>query len=234
MKDILVEYSSDEDDAADDESGSPESSGHGSQTSRITHQEFIFGYSSNMMTLRILHPPADQIMKYWAIYKTNVDPVLRILHKPTSEKLFEQASRDQSSLTKSEEAMTFAVYFAVFTALSPEECRSRLMLDKDTGIKRFRYATEQALARAGFLSTQELLLVQAFVLYLCCVRRHDDVKPVWTLTGVLIRMAHSLGIHRDGEKFGLSPYDTEMRRRLWWQVCTLGNKTLLRLSLRLY
>lgn len=29
------------------------------------------------------------------------------------------------------------------------------------------------------------------------------------------------GLHRDGEKFGLSPYDTEMRRRLWWQICVL-------------
>lgn len=28
-------------------------------------------------------------------------------------------------------------------------------------------------------------------------------------------------MHRDGEKFGLSPYDTEMRRRLWWQICVL-------------
>lgn len=31
----------------------------------------------------------------------------------------------------------------------------------------------------------------------------------------------SLGLHRDGEKFGLSPYNTEMRRRLWWQICVL-------------
>ena len=222
MKDILVQASSDEEDEGEDESASPESSGHGSQTSRITHQEFIFGYSSNMMTLRILHPPASQIMSYWGLFKTHVDPVLRIFHKPTLEHLFQKAAQDQSTLTKSEEALAFAVYFSVFTALSPDECRTRLLLDKDTGIKRYRYATEQALSRAGFLSTQEILLVQAFVLYLCCVRRHDDTKPVWTMTGLLVRMAFSLGIHRDGEKFGLGPYDTEMRRRLWWQICTLG------------
>jgi hypothetical protein len=41
------------------------------------------------------------------------------------------------------------------------------------------------------------------------------------MTGVAVRIAQSLGLHRDGAKFGLSPFDTEMRRRLWWQVCTV-------------
>jgi hypothetical protein len=59
------------------------------------------------------------------------------------------------------------------------------------------------------------------VLFLVCVRRHDDTRFVWSLTGLEIRIAQSLGLHRDGTKFGLSPFDTEMRRRLWWQVCIL-------------
>lgn len=80
---------------------------------------------------------------------------------------------------------------------------------------------EQALARAGFLNTNEIVTVQAFVLFLVCVRRHDDTRFVWSLTGLAIRIAQSLGLHRDGSKFGLSPFDTEMRRRLWWQVCLL-------------
>jgi hypothetical protein len=57
------------------------------------------------------------------------------------------------------------------------------------------------------------------VLFLICVRKHDDTRFVWTMTGLAIRIAQSLGLHRDGSKFGLSPFDTEMRRRLWWQVC---------------
>ena len=36
-----------------------------------------------------------------------------------------------------------------------------------------------------------------------------------------MRIAQSLGLHRDGAKFGLSPFDTEMRRRLWWHICIL-------------
>lgn len=45
-----------------------------------------------------------------------------------------------------------------------------------------------------------------------------------------------LGLHRDGSKMGLTPFDTEMRRRLWWAVCVLdmrasedyGSETVIR------
>jgi hypothetical protein len=34
-------------------------------------------------------------------------------------------------------------------------------------------------------------------------------------------MAQSLGIHKDGSAFQLSPFDCELRRRLWWQISIL-------------
>lgn len=226
MRDLLNYSSSEEDDHGGEDQLTPSSNGTDSSGGRLTHQEFIFGYSSTMLTLRILHPAANQIMTYWSIYKSNVDPVVRILHKPTAEKLFQQAAENQATLTKSSEPLVFAVYLAVVTSLRPEECQAIFKLDREKALKRYRYATEQALARAGFLSTQEIIVVQAFTLFLTCIRRLAENKDVWTLTGLLLRMAHSLGIHRDGLQFGLSPFDTEMRRRLWWQICTLGEFNL--------
>ena len=220
MRDLLNYSSSGDEAPAEAERPGPEFGD--SNASRLTHQEFIFGYSSTMMTLRILHPPSSQIFAYWSIYKSNVDPIVRILHKPSAEQLFRQAAQDQSNINKSSEALIFAVYLSVVTSLRADECQSLLKLDKETALKRYRYATEQALARAGFLATQEIIVVQAFTLFLTCVRRQSDNKQVWTLTGLLLRMGHSIGVHRDGVQFGLSPFDTEMRRRLWWQICTLG------------
>lgn len=90
--------------------------------------------------------------------------------------------------------------------------------------RQYRFGVEQALARAGFLNTKEIVTVQAFVLFLVCVRRHDDTRFVWSLTGLALRIAQSLGLHRDGTRFGLSPFDCEMRRRLWWQVVLLDTR----------
>ena len=44
---------------------------------------------------------------------------------------------------------------------------------------------------------------------------------MWTLTGLAIRLARALGLHRDGTVFKLSNYETEMRRRLWWSLIVL-------------
>lgn len=42
------------------------------------------------------------------------------------------------------------------------------------------------------------------------------------MTGLLIRMGQALGLHRDGTHFDyLSPFEIEMRRRVWWTLCML-------------
>lgn len=41
------------------------------------------------------------------------------------------------------------------------------------------------------------------------------------MSGVCIRIAQKMGLHRDGESLGLSPYETEMRRRVWWHIVWL-------------
>jgi hypothetical protein len=44
-----------------------------------------------------------------------VDPLLKMLHKPTLEKMMKEAADDLDSLGKSQEALLFGIYFAVIT-----------------------------------------------------------------------------------------------------------------------
>ena len=91
----------------------------------------------------------------------------------------------------------------------------------DLNIK-FRVGFEHALARADFLNVPNLTLVQALGIFLCLARRHDSPRFCWMMTGIVIRMAQALGLHRDGTHFkNLSPYEIEMRRRVWWGLCML-------------
>jgi hypothetical protein len=41
---------------------------------------------------------------------------------------------------------------------------------------------------------------------------------LFALLGVAVRLARKMGLHRDGSSLGLSPFETEMRRRLWWHI----------------
>lgn len=36
------------------------------------------------------------------------------------------------------------------------------------------------------------------------------------MSGLAIRSAQSIGLHKDGSKLGLDPFDSEIRRRVWW------------------
>lgn len=212
MRDILDDDTEDEDDYPSPGSGSSASG---------NHQGFVFSFSSTILSLRRFHPTPEQISSYWAIFKTNMDPVIKLLHVPHYEKMIFQASLDLDHISKPIELLMFTIYFSAITTLSTDDCMLQLGLEKDAALRKYRFAVEQALARAGFLNTQELVVLQSMLLFLTCVRRSDDTRYVWTLTGLLIRLAQGLGVHRDGQQFGLSPFETEMRRRLWWQISSL-------------
>ena len=87
---------------------------------------------------------------------------------------------------------------------------------------KYRLGLEHALAKADFLNVPDIVLVQAFAIFLCLVRRHDSPRFVWMMTGLVIRMAQYLGLQRDGTHFThLTPFEIEMRRKVWRLVCAL-------------
>ena len=87
---------------------------------------------------------------------------------------------------------------------------------------KYRIGLEHALAKADFLNAPDIVLVQSLAIFLCLARRYDSPKFVWMMMGLLIRMAQYLGLQRDGTHFEhMTPFDIEMRRRVWWALCSL-------------
>ncbi|PNS15641.1 hypothetical protein CAC42_4093 [Sphaceloma murrayae] len=211
LKGILNEESEDEDDA------SPGSHPHVPSH----HQGWVFGLSSQSVDMLALHPIPSQIETYWTIYKDRVDPLVKVLHIPSISSTILTSASHLSNLSKGFEALLFTIYYGATTSLTPEECLVKLGEERAVLLSRYRFAVEQALARANFLTAEELVILQAFVIFLMCLRRNSDARVIWTLTGLLVRMSQTVGIHRDGTHFGLAPFEVEMRRRLWWQVCIL-------------
>lgn len=56
------------------------------------------------------------------------------------------------------------------------------------------------------------------------VRQHTDPRSLFCLLGIAARIATRIGLHRDAAQFGVSPFDTEMRRRLWWQIVVFDKR----------
>ena len=189
------------------------------------HQGFIFGYSSLKVDLKSLHPSPSQIFILWEVFKENVDPVVKLLHRPTAKNILINAASSVDKVSKPAEALLFAIYFGAVISLTQAQCRQLLDEEKCELMKKYRFAVEQALARADFLNSSSLMCLQAFIFYLVFVRHMDDSRLVWALGGLAIHLAQALGVHRDGLHFGLTPFDTEMRRRLWWHISILDNRS---------
>ncbi|KAH8894204.1 hypothetical protein GQ53DRAFT_780281 [Thozetella sp. PMI_491] len=186
------------------------------------HHAFILGYRSADVDLRPLHPLPSQIPFMWQTYQENVDPLVKILHVPTTEKLVREARNDLDSLTAPTEALLFSIYYAAITSMGDEEVKKNFGSEKSFLLSQYRFALEQGLAKANFITSADLTTIQAFLLFLMLVRRHDDTRFSWTLTGLIMRMGQSIGLHRDGTNFAnLTPFEIEMRRRVFWQMCML-------------
>jgi len=210
--------------SSDEEDNLTSSPGSNAPAVPSNHHGFIFGLSSQSVDLLNLHPLPGQIADYWEIYKDRVDPLVKVLHIPTLEPTVLSAASHLSNLSRGFECLLFALYYGATTSLSAHDCLLKLGEEKPVLLARYRFAIEQALARANFLTTEELVVLQAFVIFLICLRRNNDARVIWTLTGLVVRIAQTIGIHRDGSHFGLAPFEVEMRRRLWWQVCVLDTR----------
>ncbi|KAF2006287.1 hypothetical protein P154DRAFT_517921 [Amniculicola lignicola CBS 123094] len=217
LKAILIEPSDDE----DEDQESPE----GSSSYSFQHQGFIFGYSSSSVDMLSLHPTPERARAFWEIYKENVDPLVKVLHVPTIEPVIVDAMTHPEKVPKGLECLMFAVYYGAVTSFMPDECKNAWGEDRDALLQKYRFGLEQALARANFLFCDETVILQAFVVFLMLLRRNEDARKIWTLTGLVVRIAQTLGVHRDGTHFDLPPFEIEMRRRLWWQVCILDARS---------
>jgi hypothetical protein len=164
------------------------------------------------------HPPPERIRQLWNIFTENVDPLTKVVHVPSIRPMIENATENTKDLPRNLEAVMFAIYATAVMSMREDDCNHQLGESRKGLLSRYILATESALSRAKFLSTTSLVTLQALVLHLISIRDIYEPRAVWALTGVAIRIAQSMGMERDGEVLGLRPFETELRRRIWWQL----------------
>lgn len=135
---------------------------------------FIFQDSDSFIDLEVIYPSAAHIEILFRFYFANVDPVCKILHRPTVNTYFSNLEQLLDPLThrfkfRSLEAVTFAAYFAAVTSMSSQECLTHLDEERDILLARYRRITEAALVQANFLNSLEIHTLQAFTIYIVSI-----------------------------------------------------------------
>lgn len=141
---------------------------------------------------------------------------------PTLQQRILDASWNPANVPKPLTAILFAIYTLAITSMSPDDCRASFGETRDTLLTRYRAATVRALIASDFLTTRELEVLQAFVLFLLA---DPESELTSTLTGAAMRLGQKMGLHRENTDPKISFFDREMRVRLWWQLCGLCSRS---------
>lgn len=167
------------------------------------------------------HPTHANAMALLERYFNNVEPICKILHVPSTTQMVKLASQHPETASKTEQCLLFAIYHAAVFSMTEEECTNDLKQKRNAIMKQYHHAAKHALVNASFLKTTEFSVLQAFFLFLLSSRHSYDPHTYWILTGIASRIGQRIGLHKDGDKLGLPPFEVEMRRRLFCQVFPL-------------
>ena len=159
----------------------------------------------------------------WEVFVENVDPLCKVLHVPSTQALVRKATQQPDSTSPAEDCLLFAIYHFAVYSMSAQACFELKgnIQSREELLHVLHRATSQALVNASFLKTTDLMVLQAYVLFLLPCRYLYDPATYWILTGVAFRIGQRLGLHVDGEGSGLPPFEVEMRRRLFYQLLPL-------------
>ncbi|KAJ4206860.1 hypothetical protein NW767_003153 [Fusarium falciforme] len=180
----------------------------------------LLGFRSLSHSLKSFHPPLPQSVTLFRLFSENVVPLVHLFHMPTTRRMYWDAVVSDS-LDRNTEALLFAIYYSAVISMDEAQCENVTGLTRTSALDKYRFAFEQAMARANFLCTQSMTLLQAVVLFLSALRNEDESRTTWSLTSLAFHIAQAMGLHRDGAVFGLKPLEVELRRRLWWHICLI-------------
>lgn len=188
---------------------------------QFTSDPLTGAFIGSTQTLLHYHPDPTKALLLWKTHVENVEPICKLLHVPSTTKMVENVSMQPEMAQKAEECLLFATYHSAVFSLTDAECQQAFGQPQAALLQKYHFATRQALVNASFLKTTDIVILQAFVLLLLTCRYRYDSHTYWILTGVAVRIAQRMGLHRDGTKLGLPPFEVQMRRRLFYQLAPL-------------
>ena len=157
----------------------------------------------------------------WQHYRSNVDPLLKIVHIPAVQHLFLASEEESKDVSSDAEALKFAICFAAAASLETSPGDATSCSSTRSLLSTYASKLEASLAKAQFLKEPTIAAVQALTIYLITGQRFLGSTYIWSLLAILVRVASKLKLNQDPETQGLSFLDSEYRRRLWWHICTL-------------
>lgn len=142
---------------------------HGVFNQRDESESLLLGFKlSSPVSYQVPYSTPKIREHLCTVYSRQVDPVFKVLHWPSvcSYLIYGKQYLNYQPGDSAAEALAAAVYYTATCSLTDMQCLSLFAENKAAVIPRYRAACEASLDRAGLTTTQDLTVLQAFVLYL--------------------------------------------------------------------
>jgi hypothetical protein len=156
----------------------------------------------------------DQTKTCWSTFKAYLDPVLKVVHKPTVEQIIQKVD-NKHDLDQSETALLLTVYFSAITIMLESQIQHHFGTAKSSLLKIYTLAAENALLRCELSATQNIVTLQAITLFVTLNLKINRTKQEWALMEISSRLACPF-VSR------LSPFENEIQNRLAWHIWYLN------------
>ncbi|KAK5061421.1 hypothetical protein LTR84_007964 [Exophiala bonariae] len=181
-------------------------------------EHLFFGPYQNSGHLLALHPEPIQIFRLWQVYIDNVNPLLKVSHVNSLQTRIIEAASNLINIDPDLEALIFSIYCMSILSLSTQDCQTMFGSSKKYLLSRYQLGCRQALWNCDFLQTNNLDCLIALFLYLISIRPDTTRQSLASMLAIAIRLAQRMGIQSEKALANFSPFDAEMRRRLWWSL----------------
>ncbi|OAP55368.1 hypothetical protein AYL99_10341 [Fonsecaea erecta] len=142
---------------------------------------------------------------YFALYH----PTFPILHEVT----FREQYAKLNSRTTSSTWHTLANLVAALGSFVSSTCSDDTHVTLFNGVK--------ANLSINSLETGSISLVQAFAMAANYLQKRNRPNSGYNYGGIALRLAISLGLHKEFRGWQTAPFKKEIRRRVWWSLCVL-------------
>jgi hypothetical protein len=118
--------------------------------------------------LKELYPSRWQATLLWQAFISRVDPMVKVLHIPSTQSCIFAAINRPESVRSDTRALLFAIYFAATTAFISDDTQNESL---HFDLRRYQRGMEISLYQAEFLDAPTITSLQAMVIYQvgCCV-----------------------------------------------------------------
>lgn len=130
----------------------------------VFNQESLISGTPGCSDQRAHVPNPLHLRKYWEIFVQNVDPMVRLLHKPSMEILLGQVEKSMASCSPASYALIISICFAAVNCMHAQAVQEMFGEEQKTLSRSLGQAVEQALFKAKLSQTHDIVALQAFTI----------------------------------------------------------------------